>query len=61
MTVGLHIGLMCLHRNATVTFCHSKTPETSEHPIPEEDRLPQLVKLADIVIVAVGKPHLVIT
>lgn len=37
-----------MQQNATVTVCHSKTPD-----------LPGFVKQADIVIAAIGKPHFV--
>lgn len=46
--VGKPVGFLCLERNATVTFGHSKTHD-----------LPALCRSADIVIAAVGVPHLV--
>lgn len=46
--VGIPFSLICLHRNATVTVCHSKTND-----LPEETRR------ADILIAAAGKPGLV--
>ncbi|OPH54714.1 bifunctional 5,10-methylene-tetrahydrofolate dehydrogenase/5,10-methylene-tetrahydrofolate cyclohydrolase [Paenibacillus ferrarius] len=46
--LGKPVSLMLLNRNATVTICHSKT-EGLEH----------LVRLADIVVAAVGKPAFV--
>jgi len=46
--VGLPVSLLLLHRNATVTVCHSKTVN-----------LEQLVKEADIVVSAVGRPNYV--
>ncbi|MEK6953796.1 MAG: bifunctional 5,10-methylenetetrahydrofolate dehydrogenase/5,10-methenyltetrahydrofolate cyclohydrolase [Candidatus Micrarchaeota archaeon] len=48
LLVGKPIANMLLNRNATVTICHSKTKNLSE-----------ITKGADILIVAVGKPHLV--
>ena len=46
--VGKPISLMLLHRNATVTICHSKT-----------QNIENITKEADILIVAVGKPNFV--
>ncbi|NQX68211.1 bifunctional 5,10-methylene-tetrahydrofolate dehydrogenase/5,10-methylene-tetrahydrofolate cyclohydrolase [Paenibacillus alba] len=46
--LGKPVSLMLLNRNATVTICHSRT-EGLEH----------LVRLADIVVAAVGKPAFV--
>lgn len=46
--VGLPVSLLCLHRNATVTICHSRTTD-----------LPQRVREADIVIAAIGRAHFV--
>lgn len=46
MIVGKPIGLMCLARNATVTYCHSKT-----------HNLKEFTSLADVIIVAIGKSH----
>lgn len=46
--VGKPISVMLMHRNATVTICHSKTVGLSE-----------ISKQADILIVAVGKPKFV--
>lgn len=42
--VGKPAGLLLLQRNATVTYCHSKTEDLSYH-----------TKQADIIIAAVGK------
>ena len=42
--VGKPMALMLLHRNATVTVCHSKTQE-----------LPSVTRRADVLISAVGK------
>ena len=44
MIVGKPIGMMLLERNATITICSSKTVNLSSH-----------TRLADILIVAVGK------
>ena len=41
---------MRLERNATVTICHSKTIEETKK---------QLLKNADLIIAAVGKPYLI--
>jgi methylenetetrahydrofolate dehydrogenase (NADP+)/methenyltetrahydrofolate cyclohydrolase len=46
--LGKPVSQMLLNRNATVTICHSKTRD-----------LPQIVRLADIVVAAVGKPKFV--
>lgn len=46
--VGRPMGALLLNKGATVTTCHSKTKD-----------LKHLTKNADILIVAVGKPHLV--
>ncbi|ETL32192.1 hypothetical protein L916_15182 [Phytophthora nicotianae] len=46
--VGLPVSLLCLHRNATVTMCHSRTQE-----------LKKRVLEADIVIAAIGRPRFV--
>jgi methylenetetrahydrofolate dehydrogenase (NADP+)/methenyltetrahydrofolate cyclohydrolase len=46
--VGKPLALMLLERNATVTVCHSRTKDLSEH-----------TKNADILVAAVGKPGLV--
>jgi methylenetetrahydrofolate dehydrogenase (NADP+)/methenyltetrahydrofolate cyclohydrolase len=46
--VGKPIAIMLLNRNATVTVAHSKTND-----------LASLTKQADILIAAVGKPHLI--
>lgn len=42
--IGKPVGMLALDRNATVTFCHSKTRD-----------LPSVTRKADIVICAVGK------
>ena len=46
--VGKPMSLLLLHRNATVTICHSKTRD-----------LPEVVRRADIVVAAIGKPRFV--
>ena len=46
--LGKPMALMLLNNNATVTVCHSRTQD-----------LPGLVKQADIVVAAVGKPEFV--
>ena len=43
--VGKPIALLLLNNNATVTICHSKT-----------ENLKEIVRKADIVVVAIGKP-----
>jgi 5,10-methylene-tetrahydrofolate dehydrogenase/methenyl tetrahydrofolate cyclohydrolase len=46
--VGLPVALMLMKANATVTVCHSRTID-----------LPALVKQADVVIAAIGRPEFV--
>ncbi|MBL6447273.1 bifunctional methylenetetrahydrofolate dehydrogenase/methenyltetrahydrofolate cyclohydrolase [Fulvivirga sp. 29W222] len=46
--LGKPVAMMLLNENATVTICHSKT-----------QKLPELVKGADIVVGAVGKPEFI--
>jgi len=46
--LGKPVGMLLLARNATVTYCHSRTRE-----------LPDLVRSADLVIAAVGTPRFV--
>lgn len=46
--LGKPAGMLLLARNATVTFCHSRTID-----------LPEIVRTADIVVAAVGKPEFV--
>lgn len=46
--VGKPVGQLFLNENATVTYCHSKTQNIKE-----------LSKLADILIVAVGRPKMI--
>ncbi len=47
--VGKPMGLMLLQKEATVTICHAKTRDLAQHTI-----------LADILIVAAGKPGLIV-
>lgn len=46
--LGLPVGMLLLGRNATVTFCHSRTHQLAE-----------VVRTGDIVVAAVGHPNLV--
>lgn len=46
--VGKPVAALLLHRHATVTIAHSRTRD-----------LPGIVRQADIVVAAVGKPHVV--
>jgi methylenetetrahydrofolate dehydrogenase (NADP+) / methenyltetrahydrofolate cyclohydrolase len=46
--VGKPVGQLLLNENATVTYCHSKTKD-----------LKAITKLADILIVAVGRAHMI--
>jgi methylenetetrahydrofolate dehydrogenase (NADP+)/methenyltetrahydrofolate cyclohydrolase len=46
--LGKPVGMLLLARDATVTYCHSKTRD-----------LPSLVRRADVVIAALGKPQFV--
>jgi len=46
--VGLPVALMCLHRNATVTICHSRTKD-----------LAAKCKEADVLIAAIGRAEFV--
>jgi len=46
--LGKPVSMLLLNENATVTICHSKTK-----------KLPEIVKKADIVVAAVGKPKFV--
>jgi methylenetetrahydrofolate dehydrogenase (NADP+) / methenyltetrahydrofolate cyclohydrolase len=46
--VGLPVALMLMKANATVTVCHSRTRD-----------LPSVVRQADIVIAAIGRPQFV--
>jgi len=46
--VGKPVGIMLLNRNATVTYCHSRTTNLTE-----------MTRQADILIAAVGKPEFI--
>ncbi len=46
--VGKPMALLLMHANATVTICHSKTRD-----------LPEIVRRADILVAAIGKPGFV--
>ncbi|KAJ3095528.1 tetrahydrofolate synthase [Phlyctochytrium planicorne] len=46
--VGMPVSLLLTQKNATVTVCHSKTKDLGE-----------IVKKADVIVAAVGVPHLV--
>jgi 5,10-methylene-tetrahydrofolate dehydrogenase/methenyl tetrahydrofolate cyclohydrolase len=46
--VGLPVAMLLLHRNATLTICHSRTKD-----------LPEVVRSADILIAAVGRAEMV--
>jgi len=48
MLVGKPIAAFCLNENASVTICHSKTPDLGSY-----------TKRADVLIVAVGRPNLI--
>ena len=46
--VGLPVAMLLLHRNATLTICHSRTKD-----------LPSVVREGDILVAAVGRPEMV--
>ena len=46
--VGKPVGIMLLNRNATVTYCHSRTKN-----------LANITKQADILVAAIGKPEFI--
>jgi 5,10-methylene-tetrahydrofolate dehydrogenase/methenyl tetrahydrofolate cyclohydrolase len=46
--VGLPVAMLLLHRNATLTICHSRTKD-----------LPGVVRQADILVAAVGRAQMV--
>ena len=46
--VGKPMAMLLLHRDATVTICHSRTPDLAE-----------VCRAADILVAAVGRPGLV--
>lgn len=46
--VGMPVALLLVRRNATVTICHSRTKD-----------LPGVVRTADVLVAAVGRPEMV--
>lgn len=48
LVVGKPAAMMLLQKNATVTICHTRT-----------ENMPEVVKEADIVVVAAGKPGII--
>lgn len=46
--LGWPVGMLLLNRDATVTYCHSRTADLAEH-----------IRAADIVVAAAGKPELI--
>jgi len=46
--VGLPVSMLLLHRNATITICHSRTKN-----------LPEVTRRADILIAAIGRAEMV--
>jgi methylenetetrahydrofolate dehydrogenase (NADP+)/methenyltetrahydrofolate cyclohydrolase len=46
--VGLPVSFLLLHRNATVTICHSRTQDLAD-----------VIQQADILVAAIGQPHFV--
>jgi methylenetetrahydrofolate dehydrogenase (NADP+)/methenyltetrahydrofolate cyclohydrolase len=46
--VGKPVALLLLHEHATVTICHSKTPD-----------LPAVCREADILVAAIGRPAMI--
>jgi methylenetetrahydrofolate dehydrogenase (NADP+)/methenyltetrahydrofolate cyclohydrolase len=46
--VGKPMAMLLLHENATVTICHSKTPD-----------LPAVCREADILVAAIGRPAMI--
>ena len=46
--LGKPVGMLLLERDATVTYCHSHT-----------QGLPEIVRSADLVVAAVGRPRIV--
>jgi 5,10-methylene-tetrahydrofolate dehydrogenase/methenyl tetrahydrofolate cyclohydrolase len=46
--VGLPMAFLLLHRNATITICHSRT-----------QNMPEIIRQADILVAAIGKPRFV--
>ena len=48
LVIGRPVAMMMMHENATVTNCHTKTPD-----------VPAIAKAADVLVVAAGHLHLV--
>src|SRR2546423_3988827 len=48
LIVGRPVAMLLLHANATVTICHSRTVDLARHTLD-----------ADILVAAVGQPHLI--
>lgn len=46
--VGLPMAMLLMHRNATVTVCHSRTKD-----------IPAICREADVIIAAIGRPEMV--
>jgi methylenetetrahydrofolate dehydrogenase (NADP+)/methenyltetrahydrofolate cyclohydrolase len=46
--LGKPVGMLLLNRDATVTYCHSRTRDLAAH-----------VRSADVVVAAVGRPELI--
>lgn len=46
--LGKPVGMLLLQRDATVTYCHSRTRDLSSH-----------VRAADVLVAAVGRPELI--
>jgi methylenetetrahydrofolate dehydrogenase (NADP+)/methenyltetrahydrofolate cyclohydrolase len=46
--LGKPVGMLLLARNATVTYCHSRTADLDDH-----------VRRADVIVAAVGRPALI--
>lgn len=46
--VGIPVALLCMHKNATVTICHSRTKD-----------MQGVIRRADVLIAAVGIPRMV--
>jgi methylenetetrahydrofolate dehydrogenase (NADP+)/methenyltetrahydrofolate cyclohydrolase len=48
LIVGRPVAMLLLHQNATVTICHSQTDDLARHTLD-----------ADVLVAAVGHPHLI--
>jgi methylenetetrahydrofolate dehydrogenase (NADP+)/methenyltetrahydrofolate cyclohydrolase len=46
--LGKPVGMLLLGRDATVTYCHSRTTD-----------LPEITRTADVLVAAVGRPELI--